>query len=362
MIRILHAADLHLDAPFRGLPARLAAQRRREQRELPARLAELARARQVHAVLLAGDLFDGGELCRETGQALSRALGSAGCPVFLSPGNHDCWAAGSPYRAVDWPDNVHIFTQPRPAPVELPGLNAVVWGAAFTSPFREESPLAGFRAPEDGKLHLLVAHADLAPHSRYGPLTPEEIAASGLDYLALGHIHACSGVKRAGGTFWAYPGCPEGRGFDETGEKGVLCGTLGRGEAQLEFVPLCRRRYLRLEADVSRTGPEQAARAALAGHEEDVCRVAFTGEAEPPDLPRLERALEDCCFRLSLRDRTVPRRDLWERAEEDTLTGLFLQEMKERLAGMEDAGTAARLTLAVRFGLAALERGEDIRP
>ena len=62
----------------------------------------------------------------------------------------------------------------------------------------------------------------MGPDSGYGPISPGDIAASRLDYLALGHIHQASGLQREGSTYWAYPGCPEGRGFDELREKKAL--------------------------------------------------------------------------------------------------------------------------------------------
>ena len=57
-LKILHAADLHLDSPFEALSANKAALRRAEQRELLSRLAELAVKEKVQLVLLAGDLMD----------------------------------------------------------------------------------------------------------------------------------------------------------------------------------------------------------------------------------------------------------------------------------------------------------------
>lgn len=363
MLTFIHAADLHLDSPFRDLSGEQAAQRRREQRELPGRLAGLARERGAQAVFLAGDLFDGREIYRETAEALVTALGQTGCPVFIAPGNHDPITGDSPYRTLAWPENVHIFQGTGVESIPLPELGCVIHGAAFTSNDREDDPLAGFSAPDDGLLHLMTVHGDVDGR-RYGPVSRDAIARSGLDYLALGHVHAFSGLQRAGETFWAYPGCPEGRGFDECGEKGVLLGRVEKGEAEVEFLPLCARRYERLSADVSGGIPAgEAAMAALAGHEGDICRLSFTGETQaPPDLPALERALAGKCFALSLRDRTTVERDLWARAGEDSLTGLFLREMRARLDGAETGGDRAVLNLAVRFGLAALERGEDCRP
>ena len=112
-IQILHAADFHLDAPFASLNAEQAAERRGEQRELLARLAELARSRGADLVLLSGDLFDGGELYAETGQALVRTLGQTGCPVFIAPGNHDFYSARSPYARPGQPGVRASLTPPR---------------------------------------------------------------------------------------------------------------------------------------------------------------------------------------------------------------------------------------------------------
>ena len=365
MLTILHGADFHLDAPFSSLPPERAAQRRSEQRALPGRLADLARDRGADLVLLPGDLLDGEDSYRETAQALALALGNMGCPVFIAPGNHDFYSPRSPYASADWPENVHIFRSPQIQSVELPGLNCVVHGAAFTAPFRDDCPLAGFTAPDDGRIHLKVLHADVDGRGRYSSLPAADIAASGLDYLALGHIHACTGVRRAGGVCWAYPGCPEGRGFDELGEKGVLLGTVSKGGAELDFVPTAARRYEIFPLDVTDREPADALRDFLpAQPSPDICRILLTGErgVEGLDLEGLEALAAPAYYSVSVRDKTVVRRDLWQRAGEDNLTGLFLRRMRARLDAAGDEQEAALVEQAVRFGLAALENGEDCCP
>ena len=122
MLKVLHGADFHLDSPFSGLKPDAAARRRGEQRELLARLTDLAREREADLVLLSGDLLDGDLVFRETVQALARALGEIPCPVFLAPGNHDYYHINSLYAALDWPENVHIFREPRMTALELPEL------------------------------------------------------------------------------------------------------------------------------------------------------------------------------------------------------------------------------------------------
>ena len=360
MPKIIHAADFHLDSAFGGLPTEKARERRRESRELIDRLARLVLEEGAEVLLLSGDLFDGERVFPETLERLSDVLASLPCPVFIAPGNHDPYTAISPYALRSWPENVHIFHREDLEAVNLPDLDCVVHGAAFTSQARTDQVLAGFTAPRDGRTHLLCLHGDVgAPGSAYGPVLREQLAASGLHYAAMGHIHQYSGIQRDGNTCWAYPGCPEGRGFDEPGDRGVLAGNVDAEGAALRFVPLCRRRYLILEADVTGKSPGEALEAAAPGSE-DICRIIFTGETDEAgiDLPALESAYRDRFYSLELRDRTRPAQSLWERAGEDTLRGLFLREMKRRYDAAPGEEAREEITLAVRFGLAALE-GRD---
>ena len=360
MLTILHGADFHLDAPFAALPADKARQRREEQRALLDRLADLAEEVRADLVLLSGDLLDSGQTYQETVEALARALGQIHAPVFIAPGNHDCYGPRSVYANTAWPDNVHIFSTVGVESVELPELGCTVHGAAFTTPQADRSPLMGFSAPRDGRVHLMVLHGDVESRSRYGPIDLEDVAASGLTYLALGHIHACSGLQKAGDTCWAYPGCPEGRGFDEAGDKGVLVVTVadGTGTVDARFVPLAGRRYEIVEADVTGAASAKAALESVLPAQPcgDCCRIVFTGQRDfdPPDLATLTAQAQPYYYSVTLRDQTRERRDLWARAGEDTLTGLVLRELKAR------GGPEAEL--AARFALAALENGEDPCP
>lgn len=236
MIKLLHAADLHLDSPFEGLGESKAAVRRTEQRQLLYRIAQLAHNEKVHLVLLAGDLLDSDSAYAETGEELVKALGGIEAPVFISPGNHDFYSARSPYARLKLPDNVHIFKSPRIECVELPELGVRVWGAAFTDKY-SGGMLRGFSAEKTaGVLDIMCIHGEVNAASAYNPVTEDEIAASGMDYIAFGHIHAGSGLKKAGSCYYSWPGCPEGRGFDETGEKYVSIVSFGDGKCSVEDV------------------------------------------------------------------------------------------------------------------------------
>jgi len=358
-MKLLHVADLHLDAPFAALSAEKAALRRAEGRALLERLAALAREEEVDLVVIAGDLFDGKRVYRETLTAIAQTLASIPVPVLIAPGNHDPRVPGSPYETMEWPENVTIFRGEELEQVEFAELNCTVHGTAFTGPRKTRETLAGFSVPDDGQIHIGLMHGDVGANSQYHPISLQSIADSGLDYLALGHVHAGSGLQKTGDTFWAYPGCAQGRGFDELGEKGCLIVEVEPGAVSARFCPLANRKYVEVEVDITTKEPLEAASEALAQQApEDCVKLIFVGEREErPNLAALERKLAGKVFALRLRDHTRPKSDLWEKAEEDTLTGAFLRLMKEQVEQGDE--TAA---LAADFGLAALEQGEDCRP
>ena len=183
MVRLLHAADLHLDSPFSALSPEQAARRRQEQRAMLTQLAELANAHECDLMLLAGDLFDSDNAYPDSVDTLRRAFASCRAEIVIAPGNHDFCAPGSAYLTETWSENVHIFTKQALSYFEFPQLSCRVWGAAFTAP---DAPalLEGFSARRDGWLELMALHGDaLNAGSPYNAVTREQIAASGLCYL-----------------------------------------------------------------------------------------------------------------------------------------------------------------------------------
>lgn len=347
MLKILHGADLHLDTPFASLPQTLADRRRQQQLELLDHLTRLCR--EVDLVLLAGDVLDARQARPETAALLRQTFARWQVPVFISPGNHDPFTADSVWSTVQWPENVHIFSGPMSA-VELPGLRCRVWGAAFRE--RESDCLLRAVPPaEDGFLEVGVLHGDPVEPGPYGYLPAEAICGCGLDYLALGHIHRAALPRQLGRTWYGWPGVPLGRGFDETGEKGVFLVELDRDRCRTEFVPTPLPRYERWTA---------AADELLLPPELDgtICRLTLRGEADPVDLEALHARLADRFWYLELEDRTVPREDLWLRAGDGTLCGRTMELLRAQYDGAQTDDRRQLALLAAQYARAALE-GRD---
>lgn len=356
-MRILHAADLHLDSAFAGLAEEKAALLRQESRDILRRMVDWANDHAVDVMLLSGDLFDSDRMYSQTARTLAQALARFRGRIFVSPGNHDFYAPGSGYDAVDWPENVHMFTSRRPQTVLLRSLNASVTGAAFTAA-EEWEPFDGASfSGGDAPIRLGVLHGEVTRgESKYRAIPPAEIEKTNLTYLALGHVHRCAGVQRAGNTAYAYPGCLPGRGFDETGDKGFLYGEITPEKVELEFIPFAPRRYQSVTADITDRDPADAVRQALDPDcGQDICRVLLTGSRrENFSLSALTSELSGLCAALELTDETYPEEDIWARCGEDSLRGLFLQNLRARYDGADEE-EKRQLLQAARFGLAALD-------
>ena len=324
-LKILHSADWHLDSPFAGFDEDRRRLLKQELQSIPGKISQLCRREKCDIMLLAGDIFDG-EPSRESVEILKKALRECGARVFISPGNHDFCAAGSAWLEERWPENVHVFTGGLES-VAIPELDCRVYGAGYRS---MDCPplLEGFRAVGSEKNSLAVLHGDpTRKDSPYCPVTAQQVRDSGLQYLALGHIHK-AGAFHAGGTLCAWPGCPMGRGWDETGEKGVCIVTV-EDTASLRAVALDTVRFHELKTDVT-AGAEAALEKLLppAGSR-DFYRITLTGSGEA-DIPALLKRFSSVA-NLTLRDETLPPLDIWGDTDADTLQGVYFRLLREAM-------------------------------
>ena len=340
MIKILHSADWHLDSAMAFRSPEQTQLLRRALSGIPGQIASLCKDHGCDLMLLSGDLFDG-PCTADSVQILRDALEDAAVPVFIAPGNHDPIGGDSPWLSVRWPANVHIFTHPVMESVVLPELDCRVYGAGFTG---MDCPglLANFHAAHTERYAVGILHGDpTQAASPYCPITTEQVKQSGLDYLALGHIHKGDSF-RAGNTLCAWPGCPMGRGYDEQGEKGVLLVTLD-DTADAQFLPLNTPRFYDVEIPADR-GLDSILPPVGS---DDFYRITFTGAGDPPDLAALQQEFSRFP-NLHLRDRTVPPVDIWGTAGADTLEGMYFSLLRTAMdTGDEDFQRQVRLAAQI---------------
>ncbi len=213
--RLIHTADAHLGAKFLALGKKGAEQREDLVCAFEA-VCDLAVSERADVLLIAGDLFDSGTVPASLLDRVAsrlQELTDGGVLVFVTPGTHDPYSAASPYASpqLSGIEGLHVFSSEQMEKVEPRGLDCAVFGNANMKPFENRHPLSGFRASSDRMWKIGMTHAsfeipDVSEDSYV--VTPSEIASSGLDYLALGHVHSMSS-RSSGGVTAYYSGSPE---------------------------------------------------------------------------------------------------------------------------------------------------------
>ncbi len=257
--RFLHAADLHLDSPLRGLEADAPAERIRDAtRQALVNLVELALTERVAFVLLAGDLYDGDWRDWRTGQFLVQQLARLkreGIRVISISGNHDAEQVLT--KTLPLPDI--LIRSNKPDTVLLDGLQVAIHGQSFATRAVTDNLALSYPPPVAGWFNIGLLHTACGStaHENYAPCTPGDLVSRGYDYWALGHVHERRVVQRS--PWIVFPGNIQGRHINEPGDKGASLVTVTDGKVTaVEHKPLDVLRWLRLDVDVTGAADEDA--------------------------------------------------------------------------------------------------------
>jgi len=233
--KFIHAADIHLDSPLRGLERYEGApdQVKNATRQAFDNLIQLALEEQVDFLLIAGDLYDGDWRDYNTGLYLvscMNKLREAGIPVFIVRGNHDAQSVIT--RSLPLPGNVHTFDHQRPETKLIEHLGVAIHGQSYPTRQVTENLARAYPDPEQGLLNIGLLHTALdgrEGHEPYAPCSPQELVNKGYDYWALGHVHGREEVQR-GSPWVVFPGNLQGRHINEGGPKGCTLVTFDHGQ------------------------------------------------------------------------------------------------------------------------------------
>jgi len=247
MIRFIHAADIHLDSPLKGLANRhnlptdkiLAA-----TRDALVNLVTLAIDEKVDFVLLAGDIYDGDPEDLKANFHFNQQIGrlnQKNIKVVMITGNHDAKSKIS--KPLSPPKNLTILSAHQPESCEITKegeVIAIIHGQGFLNQAEPRNLATAYPAPVAGKLNIGILHTSLdgrEGHANYAPTTTNELVNKGYSYWALGHVHTREVVHEK--PYIIFPGNIQGRHIRETGAKGCYLVTFNDNrEAQLEFKPL----------------------------------------------------------------------------------------------------------------------------
>lgn len=350
-LRIIHCADFHLDSVFSELPGRSEALKRCEDlRGTLGKIINLTKAENADMLIISGDLFDSENVSRHTLKYIADKLSSVPeLPVYICAGNHDPKTEDSCYKDLETIPNVYVFDTKMEC---VEGENVDIYGISFDSLYAQGSYLEEFTVKNPEKINIMIMHGDFS-NPDYNLITKTQMLKSGIDYMALGHIHKHD-IIVSGRCMAVYPGCPEGRGFDETGDKGVVCAEISKGKIKIRFVPVCRRRYHELLVDV--TG--------LYSYEDICAKIQANGNLCADDLYKIvltgvdqfdieEDVVKDNlnAFMIKVVKKTSQAVNLKEEASEFSLRGLFIKKALREIE-KEDEET---IRLALDIGLEALK-------
>lgn len=358
MTLFVHAADIHLDSPLKGLyqdeSAPDAEEIRSAARAAFDKLVDLVLSEGAPLLIIAGDLYDGGWKDFSTGLYFAsrmRKLAEEGVRVAVVRGNHD--AENRMTKSLVMPENVKIFSSRKPETWILEDLNMALHGQSYPRRDVTENLALDYPEPVPGMLNIGILHCLISGaegHLPYAPCTSDQLAAKGYDYWALGHVHELAVVRKTPPI--VYPGCIQGRHIRETGEKG--CALVEREEDGLsvEFVPLDVLRWMAVETDAA--GAESVDRVVsifgdvfegrIADLDGRLCcaRVKITGccpvhgrlLADPDTVVANIKAMAaevsgGRAWIEKVEIRTAPEIDLAQLAESDTPQGELLRYMGE---------------------------------
>ncbi len=367
MVTFIHTGDIHLDTPFSANFSKQEMQMRRREIMHTFREIVLA-AKDKDFLFIAGDLFDGQYVSYETIGFVNRCFSEIpDTRVFISAGNHDPFTSDSVYAKTDWGENVTVFDTEWEY-FDFPEKQTRIHGRSFATAHMEKPMLSSVEIAPDW-CNLMVLHGELVSNggeSAYNPIEKDALANSRVDYVALGHIHQRSDLDRVDGVYYAYCGIPDGRGFDEEGEKGYYIGEASQGAVHLTWIPSSGRRFWHIPCDITKAKDRYEVQEMILetirkkGNDEDCFKVVLKGNVRRGmiDVQALRDVLGGYVFYLDVLDETKPDITPEEMARENTLRGDFTVAMMEKIQEMPEEEKELGY-LALELVISAMERGQN---
>ncbi len=340
-MKIIHCADVHLGAKMDSFPKEVAEKRKEEVKNSFQRMVAYAKEEGVRAILLCGDLFDREKPFKKEVDFFYNVVESAPeIDFFYLRGNHDL---GGETRELE---NLKLFSKEwRSYPLG----DIVVNGIELC----EENKRAYYSTLnlDESKRNIVMLHGQIGEE-----ISLAKLREKGIDYLALGHIHEyAEGIIDQRGRY-AYSGCLEGRGFDETGVKGFVLMEID-GEIKANFFPFSQREIAKIQVDVSALtegyAMAQKVKRQVRFQKDNIYRVELIGEVDV-DLDAfasdVERYLFAECAYVSVKDCTKKKIEYAAYAEDKSLRGEFV-----RLVAESDY-TEEEKAQILAYGLKALDK------
>lgn len=364
-VKILHCADIHIGAALSYL-GETAAQRKYETLLTFERIIDTAVTEGVKIIAAAGDIFDSNTVEDSFVNAVFEKIASVPeIKVVLALGNHDPLSSQSPFKNRELPKNLFVLGA-KDECITFDDLKTRVYGRSFDDVYLKGEEGFSITPEKDGYVNLMVLHGELRSdlNSNYNSVTANFIKESGMDYIALGHIHKRTEPQKIGDTYYAYCGCPEGQGFDELGEKGVYLGEVSKVDCNLQFIPTAKRMHLCESIDISGLLTSNK----IATHIIDVIKqkypdnfadnlykfilTGYVDETADISIPQITSRINEVVYFAKIRNKSEIKVDFELLSQEKSLKGIFVKNMLEKI-NKADQPEKDRLKAALDLGLKA---------
>ena len=360
-MRILHTSDVQLDAPFHFLSDK-GQQYRQQLRDTFRRIVDMATEAGFDLLLITGDLFNDNRPHQDTIDFVVSQLSRLDTPVCILPGNHDCYDDTSVYRKARFPDNVVIFTE-QPTSREFAKLGVTVYGNAILSKQSRLSPLRDLIRTGTTRWHVALAHGNLVRPDIVDPprpIRPEEISASGMDYVAMGDWHAFANCSQ-GGVKAFYSGAPEPTALDQKGAGYVACIEIDENGVRVSPERVGAISTDEISVDVSGKSVIQITKEIQARADSNLMlKVTPSGLMELGavlDTEKLEQELAPHFYHIECSDQSHPQlADISpDDFPEELVVGKFVRLMQARIEDAADDTQRRRAEQALQVGVALLQ-------
>lgn len=246
-MRFIHTADIHWGmCPDNDKP--WSKERAQAIKDSLKMIVNTARERDADLLLISGDLFHRQPLAKDLKEVNYLFSTIPSIQVAIIAGNHDRIRKNSVLLSFSWCPNVTFLMANELTSVYFEEINTEVHGFSYHTSEITENRLDQLKAPDDGRIHILMAHGGDGTHL---PFNRKELAQSGFTYIALGHIHKPEVLVD---NKMAFCGSPEPLDRTETGKHGMLIGDIDLGQREvttLRFLPVSKIQYIPLIVNVS---------------------------------------------------------------------------------------------------------------
>ena len=335
-MKFVHIADMHFDVPFTTLNKNeLGNSRRLDKRKELKKIIEYIKENKIEYLFISGDLYEHEYVKQSTIEYINNLFSEIpNTKIYITPGNHDPYLQNSYYNKFNWNKNVYIFK----SNIEKISENNIdIYGFGFDNFYMKASEYSKIQIENPEKINILITHGSLEGGTtedlEYNPMNKNKLENLKFNYIALGHIHKTNYKEEQK---IIYPGSTISLGFDELGEHGMIVGEIKEDTKKLniEFVPIDEKEFVECEIDITEILTEEELIEKIneiKTEENKYYKIILIGNRQfEINVNNIIKYIQNKNM-IKVKDKTKIKYDLEKIAKENSLKGIFVKELLEKI-------------------------------